>query len=177
MDIQRKYAILYRGLSEGEHRYKFSLNRKFFENFGYHEFGDVSLEINACLNKKSRVSDLQISISGSVMVECDRCLDFFSLPVTCSETLIIKTGEQPQDAQDHEIFLAEEENHLDLSQLFYEFVLLALPLRKVHPDKDGKIACNQEMVKKLEIIASDNQKPSDPRWSELEKIRNRLNNS
>jgi uncharacterized metal-binding protein YceD (DUF177 family) len=80
------------------------------------------------------------------------------------------------DAHEHEIFLSEAENYLDLSQLFYEFVLLALPLRKVHPAQDGKSTCNAEMEKKIEDAATSQQKTADPRWSELEKLRSRLNN-
>ena len=57
------------------------------------------------------------------------------------------------------------------SQFFYEYIHLALPIKRIHPDdKKGRSTCNPVMIRKLEdhLIADDDK--TDPRWDELRKL-------
>jgi uncharacterized protein len=61
---------------------------------------------------------------------------------------------------------------LDLRQQIYEFIMLALPIKRVHPaDKKGKSTCDPVMLKKLEELIIE-EKENDPRWDELKKLMN-----
>jgi len=60
----------------------------------------------------------------------------------------------------------------------YEFIHLALPIRRVHPlDKNGKVDCNPEMIKKLNklLITEEKQNNTDSRWDKLKKLINDKN--
>lgn len=62
---------------------------------------------------------------------------------------------------------------LDLQQQIYEFIMLALPIRRVHPvDKNGNSTCDPVMLKKLDELIVDEEKDTDPRWDELKKLMN-----
>jgi uncharacterized metal-binding protein YceD (DUF177 family) len=48
------------------------------------------------------------------------------------------------------VWIAPESGQLDLSQYLYEYAMLSLPIRKVHPDlPGGKPGCNPEMLNLL----------------------------
>jgi uncharacterized metal-binding protein YceD (DUF177 family) len=90
----------------------------------------------------------------------------------------VKFGEDISTDDADVIYISTDEHELDLRQHLYEFIHLALPIRRVHPaDKDGKIGCNPEMIKKLNelLIDEDKQNNTDPRWDELKKLMNNKN--
>ena len=60
-----------------------------------------------------------------------------------------------------------------MSQFFYEYILLALPIKKIHPDdRNGVSQCDPEMIKKLEEHLTSDIDETDPRWNELKKLMN-----
>ena len=64
-------------------------------------------------------------------------------------------------------------HELDLQQHLYEFIHLALPIKRVHPgDKNGKSTCDPVMLKKLEELIVEEEKEERPRWDELKKLMN-----
>jgi uncharacterized metal-binding protein YceD (DUF177 family) len=71
------------------------------------------------------------------------------------------------------ITIPADENDLDMKQYFYEYIVLALPIKRMHPDDStGKRTCDPEMLEKLRehIIGEENE--TDPRWDELKKLMN-----
>ncbi len=162
------------GLKEGRHKIDFEIDNKFFESFEESEIKEGRLFAHVELDKGSSHIDLLIRISGSVKVCCDRCLEMFYYPVDCENRLLIKTGKKIDDDEDPDIIsLAADEHELDLRQHFYDYIHLALPIKKVHPDDiDGKSTCDPEMLKKLNELVIEDEIESDPRWDELKKLMN-----
>ena len=71
------------------------------------------------------------------------------------------------------LLLPADEHELDLKQYIYEYIHLALPIKRVHPDdKNGKSTCDPEMLKKLKEHIVNNENENDPRWDELKKLMN-----
>jgi uncharacterized metal-binding protein YceD (DUF177 family) len=69
--------------------------------------------------------------------------------------------------------LPHGENELDLQQHLYEFIMLALPIKRVHPnDEEGNSTCDPVMLKKLDELIVDEEPGTDPRWDELKKLKN-----
>ncbi len=165
------YTIPLNGLKEGHHTIDFEIDKEFFEQFEESEVKEGSLIANVEIYKRSPHIDLIIRISGSVRICCDRCLKMFLHPVVCENLLIVKFGKNISDSDPDILSLPTDEHELDLSQYFYEYIHLALPIKKVHPDDDNaNSTCDPEMLEKLEelIIKEDNE--SDPRWNELKKL-------
>jgi uncharacterized metal-binding protein YceD (DUF177 family) len=53
--------------------------------------------------------------------------------------------------------------------------MLALPIRKIHPDdSNGNSTCDPVMLKKLEDLRVE-ESENDPRWDELKKLMNNNN--
>lgn len=169
------YALPLSGLKEGLHTLDFEIGEEFFEEFEESEISEGRLTAIVVMEKRSMHLDLHIKISGTVMISCDRCLDIFPWPLECENRLLVKIGKIiPEDDSDI-VSLSTDEHELDLMQHFYEYIHLALPIRRVHPDgEDGKSTCNPVMFKKLKelLVDEENENHNDPRWDDLKKLMN-----
>src|SRR5450759_2273771 len=157
--MSSSYTILLGGLREGHHTIDFEIDKKFFEKFEESEVKEGSLFANIELDKRSTHLNMIIKVSGSVRVCCDRCLEMFSQPVISENRLLIKFGKSIEDTDPDILSVPIDEYELDLQQQIYEFIILALPIKRVHPaDKDGKNACDPVMLKKLEELIIEEEK-------------------
>jgi uncharacterized protein len=167
------YTILLSGLKEGHHTIDFEIDNKFFEQFEDSEVKEGSLVANIEMDKRSTHLDLTIKITGGVRVSCDRCLEMFSQRVKSENRLLVKFGKSIDDTDPDILSAPIDAYELDLQQQIYEFIMLALPIKRVHPvDKNGKSTCDPMMLKKLEELIIEEEKDNDPRWDELKKLMN-----
>lgn len=167
------YTIPISGLKEGRHTIDFEIKKEFFEQFEESEIKEGSLVANIEMDKRSTHLDLEIRITGSVRICCDRCLEMFSQPVVSENRLLVKFGKNEEENDPDLLFLAVDENELDLKQHIYEYIYLALPIKRVHPnDENGNSTCDPEMLKKLKEHMVDEDPETDPRWDELKKLLN-----
>jgi uncharacterized protein len=167
------YTILLNGLKEGHHTIDFEIDKEFFEQIEESEVKEGSLMANIDLDKRTTHIDLIIRVSGTVRVSCDRCLEMFPQPVSSENRILVKFGKSIDDIDPDIISVSVDEHELDLQQQLYEFIMLALPIKRVHPvDKKGKSTCDPVMLKKLEELITEEEKVNDPRWDELKKLMN-----
>jgi uncharacterized protein len=168
------YVIPLSGLKEGHYSYDFDIDKKFFEQFEESEIKDGNLHSNVAMEKRSSHIDMRINITGTVRISCDRCLDMFSQPVESANRVIIKYSSSiPDDSDPDMITIAPNEPELDIKQYLYEFICLALPIQRIHPDdQNGRSTCNPEMLKKINEHVVHNEQESDSRWDELKKLMN-----
>jgi uncharacterized protein len=171
--MSRSYTIPLSGLKEGRHKIDFEIGNEFFELFEESEIREGTLIANIEMDKLSSHFDLTVRISGNVRICCDRCLEMFIHPVDCMNRLLVKSGGNIDDNDPDILSLDSDENELDMKQHIYEFIHLALPIRRVHPDdENGKSTCDPVMLKKLEEHLIEEDKKNDPRWDELKKLLN-----
>ena len=167
------YTIQMSGLKEGHHTIDFEIDNTFFEQLEESEVKEGSLIANIEMDKRSSHLDMIIRVSGSVRISCDRCLEIFSQPVSSENRLLVKFGEKIEDIDPDILSVPTDDYKLDLQQQIYEFIMLALPIKRVHPaDKKGKSTCDPVMLKKLEELLIIEEKENDPRWDELKKLMN-----
>ena len=167
------YTILLSGLKEGHHTIDFEIDKEFFEQIEESEVKEGSLIANIEMDKRSSHLDMIIRVSGSVRISCDRCLEIFSQPVSSENRLLVKFGEKIEDIDPDILSVPTDDYKLDLQQQIYEFIMLAMPIKRVHPaDKKGKRTCDPVMLKKLEELIIEEEKTNDPRWDELKKLMN-----
>jgi uncharacterized protein len=177
MGWRMKYDVEFKGLREGLHEFEFEVQDLFFEQFeqGLVNKGDVQVMVK--LEKRSSFMKLFFELKGNVELVCDRCLDNYRQAVNSSYELFVKFGENEFD-DDKVIWILPEEHKINLAQLIYEYIILSLPLKQVHPgEKGGVNGCNKEMLKKLEEhkFREVEKKNTDPRWSALKNWNNKQN--
>ncbi|HCC71384.1 MAG TPA: hypothetical protein DEQ09_09585 [Bacteroidales bacterium] len=171
------YSIPLKGLKEGNHLYDFEIDSTFFATFERSEIHEAELKAEVKLVKRSAHMEIKVEITGRVTLVCDRCLDLYTQEIHTSDSMLVKFGEQWEEVDDQVIMIAHGETEFILDQLLYEFAHLGLPLKKMHPDdENGNSTCNPEMLEKLnQHLVQREDNDVDPRWKELEKLRN-INN-
>jgi uncharacterized protein len=171
----RKYVIPFAGLKEGRHEFEFDIDDSFFEHFESSEIREGKLEADVILLKKQQVLELEFNIKGKVRTICDRCLGEFDFPLTYQGKLFFKFGEQSYELTDEIIILAASEHEINISQYIYEFIHLALPYRRIHPDINGISGCDSAMIQKLEALRTEDIKKTvhNPSWDKLREITNK----
>ncbi len=165
------YSIPLAGLKEGRYTYDFAIGNDFFEAFEGSEIKRGELMAEVKLEKCTTHLQLDIEINGRVEVMCDRCLELFYMPLSCTNRLFVKQGKEWEEADPDMITMPLDEHEIDLSQFFYEYVHLALPIKRIHSeDSKGHSKCNPEMIRRLEDHLIAGEEISDPRWDELKKL-------
>lgn len=165
------YSIPLAGLKEGRYTYDFEIGDSFFEAFAESEIHKGEMRAAVKLDRRSTHLELNISIKGSVEVVCDRCLENFSIPVSCKNRLFVKQGKEWEEADPDLITMPLDVHEIDLSHFFYEYIHLALPIQRIHPDDSrGNSTCNPDMIKKMEGYLIQEEEKSDPRWDKLRKL-------
>ena len=172
-EMSGSYTIPLSGLKEGRNTIDFEIGKEFFEKFEESEVKEGSLIASVEIDKTSTHVDLCVRISGNVRICCDRCLEVFFQPVIWENRLLVKFGKSIDDIDPDIILVPSSDHELDLQQHLYEFIHLALPIKRVHPaDNKGNNTCDPGMLKKLEEFIVEEEIENDPRWDELKKLMN-----
>ena len=174
--VMNKYKIKFRGLKEGKYNYSFEIDDHFFSRFDESEIKKGNVVFDTEMIISNNFITLNISLTGNVVVPCDRCLDDFLQEIQHQTVLYVEFGYENSDISDvdNKIILSSKENDIVLDKHFYDYIHLSLPYQKVHPkDKHGQTTCNIEMINKMEELSSvDDNKETDPRWDQLRSLLN-----
>ena len=145
------YVISLNGWAAGEREYRWPVDTKFFQKFGNSEILDAVLEAKARAVKSGHYIGVDLDIEGHVTVPCDRCLEDLTLPVEAHPAFSVKFGEeaasedQMQEGSREILFLSDSDADLDLRQVIYDYVCLALPMQRVHAEGE----CNPDTTRFL----------------------------
>ena len=168
---KNNFVVDYKTMTAGRHEMKYHLDGSFFALFAESEFQNGKIDVDVTADISEFGLKFGFDIRGTVEVECDRCLGMFDLPIEGYFTLDVKFGDQTSDPAeaDDEIVLSHEETKLDLAHHIYEYIVLSVPARRVHPvGIDGLPQCDPDMSATLEVLeAHDNVLETDPRWDQL----------
>ena len=178
MGWRNKYDVEFKGLKEGLHEFEFEIEDKFFEHFDQELVNVGSLDVKVDLEKRNTFLKLYFNIKGWMELTCDRCLDEYRQKIKQKSALLVKFDENDYEDDDEVVWLHPEDHKINLAQLIYEYIVLGIPMKHVHPDKkNGESGCNPEMLERI-----DNQSPQkeeenekkeiDPRWEALKKLKN-----
>ena len=176
MKVTNEFLIPFIGLKLGKHHFEFQINKKFFEDFDYHEFEDCDIKIAIVLEKKSTLLELDFKQKGTVHVPCDLTNEMFDLPVKAKLHLVVQFGDDFNNDNEELLILPHGEHQLDVSQYIYEMIVLSVPFKRVHPGiKDGSL--NTEALDKLTELSFKEKKQNnikqeeiDPRWDKLKQL-------
>ncbi len=149
-----EYIIPFSSYSNGEHTFEFELVDAFFGQYPEGEISQAEVQVNVELIKNDRQLEFSFMLDGWVLLPCDRCLEDYKQEISGEFELFGKFGEGSNDDELDVVWLEHGEHQIDLSQYLYEYVILSLPMRKVHPDlPDGKPGCDPEMLGLIEKLS------------------------
>lgn len=166
---KKQYIVKFAGLPVGTHEFEFKINGTFFEQFNETEITEADIDITVVLTKQNNLMQMQFEINGTVNLSCDRCLKYYDFPIEASENLVVKYGND-EESTDEIIAVNEAAGYADISHYLFEYIMLALPSRRVACEVDEDFKCDEETIKKLnENLVTDEE--VNPIWEKLNKLK------
>lgn len=164
------YTVPLQSLKEGVFDEVLEIGKEFIDAQKMDGVFDANVRATVHFVKQKNLHTLAVQLKGTVSVACDRCLDVFALPIEMSQDLIVKVGEKDDELADAEnvMIIAPDETEIGLSPIFYEMIMLSIPLKKVHPNEKD---CNSDVVAYLsQSEKKTKQETTDPRWDSLKNM-------
>jgi uncharacterized metal-binding protein YceD (DUF177 family) len=170
------YSINIVGLSNKQHLFEYELDDSFFKLYGADLVSEGRFKADVLVDKRETFLEVDFSISGTARLTCDRSLEKFDYPIDITRKIVFKYGDVDEELTDEIVVINREAVALEVGQYMYEFIALAIPLKKLHPrfgeepdgDDTGRIVYTSEPG------GDDTSKGDDeidPRWNELKKLK------
>lgn len=190
-----QFNLPLKSLPKGTHQFEYHLDKQFFENMESADIRDADVSVTLEVTYANDVYDLHFTVKGSVVVPCDRCLDDLTLDIDTTYSVKVKYGEEYRDDSDDIMEIPESDSTLNVANMIYDTVSLAIPIKHVHPmgkcnramssllKKHRAVAANDadaeledELIEEMDSMpessddSRDEDAPSDPRWDKLKDL-------
>lgn len=184
-----------KSLAKGDHTFEYHLDKQFFVNMENTDVRDADVKVVLNLVYNGTFYDLTFDVTGTVTMLCDRCLDNLDVPIDTQYHVVVKFGESYDDSSDEMLVIPESDNYLNVAYLIYDTVMLAIPIKHVHPlgkcnramsallkkhrsQASGDDLENQLIDEMDDMDVSDQSEPAtDPRWDALKKLQDDSENN
>ncbi|MBO6025722.1 MAG: DUF177 domain-containing protein [Bacteroidales bacterium] len=170
MEKENEFLIPVSGLALGVHNYKFDVKDDFFADLDYSEVKHAEVTVDLEVEREELMMTLNFHIEGKVEVPCDRCADEFFIPIHSDEVFYIKIGAEEVEESDDVVVVPAEEHAYDIRSLVYEYIILSIPIHRVHPEGE----CNPQVIALLsheEESSDEREAETDPRWAALKDVK------
>lgn len=168
----KAFSVNIIGLSTKAHEFDFTIDREFFKAYGSEIISEGNLEAKVVLDKHETFIDADFTIKGSVQLTCDRSLELFDHLVNIHKKVMFKYGEEATELTDEIVIIQRDEASLELGQLMYEFIVVQLPMKKLHPKfRDEDDSEEGKIVYTSSSKDEDENEKTDPRWDALKKLK------
>ncbi|HVB03708.1 MAG TPA: DUF177 domain-containing protein [Chitinophagaceae bacterium] len=176
MKIHRSFEIAFVGLKNGVHEFQYSIEDRFFSGFAQPDFTETRLNIKLIFDKKPSFFLLKFEITGYVTVSCDRCGKAFPLAIWDEFDQVIKLVEKPEEFKEDEspdvCYISRTESRLNVAGWIYEFILLSVPMQRIHPEKTEEgSGCDPVVLKMLDKMQGNENRSDKTIWKDLDKFR------
>ena len=169
MEKDNEFLIPVSGLALGVHNFKFDIKDDFFADMDYSEVKQADVTVDLEVLREELMMTLNFHLEGKVLVPCDRCADEFFIPIQSEQVFYIKFGAEGVEESDDVVVVPAEEHAFDVRSLIYEYIILSIPMYRVHPEGE----CNPEVLAMLshDEEPSDEETKTDPRWAALKDVK------
>lgn len=163
------YRIGILGLNLAVHHFQYEFGSEFFGKYDKGLVSEGKFKVDLTLDKRETFLETEFKIGGSVKLVCDRSLDEFDHPIDITRKIIFKYGNQDMEVSEDVVMIQHGTEMLEVGQYIYEFIALAVPMKKLHPRFQDE--SNEEGI----IYSSDStpekeEDKIDPRWEMLRKL-------
>jgi len=170
------YSVNIIGLSNRVHTFNYQFSDEFFARYGTNLVSGGKFNAELVLDKHETFIEAEFKINGQAGLICDRSLDPFDFPVTIDKKVVFKYGEEEKELSDEILLITRDTTSIDLGQLMYEYIVLEVPMRKLHPRFRDEEAEDENEEGKVIYSSSTDENDSeeeqiDPRWEQLKKLK------
>lgn len=173
MEQSTKYTLKLKSLPEGKEDFDFQLDEKYFAQLESNVINSGCVRMQGTIERVGTVFTINMRFEGNIETVCDRCLAPLTVPVDTEARLIVKFGETYIEESDEIVIVPEQEGTIDLGWHIYEFILLSLPMQRMHETGE----CDPEMMAVINRYeaneATTDTQQTDPRWEALKQLKNK----
>jgi len=170
----KAYSVNIAGLSNKIHHFEFEIGGKFFDLYGKDLIPDGIFTATVELNRHETFIEAEFVIKGVAKLVCDRSLEPFDFPIKTKHRIMFKFGDEDQEVTDEIMIINRDTVNLELGQYIYEFIGLAIPMKRLHPrfqDEERNDQSEGRIVYSSEDDNSNDDQNIDPRWEQLKKLK------
>lgn len=163
------YRINILGLSLTIHHFHYEFGDEFFRKYDKGLVSEGKFTVDVALDKRETFLETEFKIKGSVKLVCDRSLDEFDYPVDLKRKIIFKYGDQDAEVSEDVMMIHHGTESLEIGQFIYEFIALAIPMKKLHPRFNDESE-GDSLIYTSESAEEKKSDEIDPRWEMLKKL-------
>jgi len=182
----RAYDIEVIKLKEGKHEFSFDIDDAFLSNFeDNHIVNKGNLKVDLLLSKEANLINASFDIKGKVELTCDRSLELYDQDLSTEQKILYKYGPEEVEIDEDIIMITRDTPSINVAQLIYEFIILAIPAKKIHPDHRDEMdeddfdaegvvvyrSDDQEEEESADESGADTDDKTDPRWEALKNLK------
>ena len=168
----KELVIPFAGMKEGDYSFSAELDDTFFEALEFPEIQTGNINVAIEMQRRQHLLTLEITIDGNVDLECDRCGNMYSQEIEDQRTVVVNLNSDHFEDEDDLISLPQSQNDLDLTPYIYQYIVLAIPAKRVCPENVG---CDPDVINKLDQLQpgekSEEENKGDPRWNALKNFK------
>jgi uncharacterized metal-binding protein YceD (DUF177 family) len=163
-------------LIDGISHYNFEIASDFFANFDYNDLKKGNVKLQVTLDKNEHLIVATFAFDGFVELICDRTLEIFDYPIAIENELLLRYGDSEEELADDTIQIMKTTEHINIAHWAYEFIVLGLPLKKLHPrfkdeeDDDSEFRLIYSSDDFVEEDLEEEENKNSP-WSILNKLK------
>ena len=175
----------------GEVSCNYRLTDSYFDLFDKSTISNGDVAVDVSINKQAEEFLVSISLEGTVVIPCDRCLADMEQEIEFSDTLVVRRGVElkigdelivtDETDPNYDYTLPAGDTVFDLAWPMYELMILAIPIQHIHEEGLCDFDMEHLLEQHLAVLPGGNQDDSseedfeeeiDPRWNKLKNILN-----
>lgn len=166
----KDFVINIYSLTNKVHEYRFSISEGFFDMFEQSiiEGGKGSCDLK--ITRTETVMTFDFSLNASVQLICDLSLKSFDYPINVEKSILVKFGEEDAELSEEVIVIQKDKQQINVADYIYQFILLEVPMKKLHPDYDDSDRPDLVFVSEAEGPKEEEKEEIDPRWEALKNL-------
>ena len=158
-------------LADGKHSFEFDFESSFFSLFEDSTIDNGAGNIKVVLDKTPTMITLNFHLVGEVELVCDRSLDNFMFKFDENQEVRLKYGDHQEELSEDLFLISTNTQKIDVGQFVYEFISLAMPMKKLHPRYENDVDTDEMVFFSADNAEESSDEGIDPRWNELKKIK------
>ena len=163
------FSINILSLSNKVHQFDYEFGDEFFRFYGSDLVSSGSFRADVTLNKHETFIEADFLIKGSIHLVCDRSLEPFDHLIDISRRIVFKFGDHNEEITDEIVMIDRDTVTLEIGQYIYEFIGLAVPLKKLHPKFQQEDDNSNGGI--IYTSGDTSEEEADPRWDILKKLK------
>jgi uncharacterized metal-binding protein YceD (DUF177 family) len=141
----KRYIIDAQTLQQQNFEFDLEVGMELFETMEMSDISGVNYQFRV-VGTRLTSNKLEIAIEGegSVVTQCDRCLDDVTIEAEAAGAMVVYFGDEAKVFDGEEVTL-QRGDELSIAQFVYDSIMLDLPIVRMHEIED----CNPEMLARI----------------------------